>query len=311
MYGPFARLCNHALDRLASSQLDTFRPIDLLNCRLHVNDTKPITTFHQHQQPVYSKPDVVITSTVAATDVAHDADNKSRNPVFDEPPKKAFEMRQILSCGEFKFKKSNLKDQDSGKSKGNPLTLASRYYNEERHSKYPWLDEDLSEPYPIDEAAPRVKVITRGLQPEELEAGERPAKRKKASASEQAMSSPGTRGESSKGTASKSRAASSNARAGSSKPGGSSKTKTTSSRMKGSRGEKGSSVETPPAPVNKSQNMIDARTQCAQYGMEMLSYAAGVHRAIAFLIHSEYMNCISMKPLIGLCCRLQALGLVL
>jgi hypothetical protein len=44
---------------------------------------------------------------------------------------------------------------------------------------------------------------------------------------------------------------------------------------------------------DSSKTMIDSRTQCAMYAMEMVSYALGMHHVITVLIIGKYMSHLS------------------
>ena len=238
------KFSNRALDlmrdrlSLDASINDTFKPTSSLNCRFHVSDPNAIKTEYEDSK-VYTKPDVIITSTVAAGD-------QSDNPVqpeYDTKPRTSFNMQQILCCGEFKRRKASLTA---------PLTS---YNNTIRQSTYKTDDRELSVLYPLDESSPIINTVTE----------ERPQKRAKTDVSE-----PTGSGSATKTTGSKS-----------------STNRRTTKQKSGSR-QGTSNNETTHYPVDNSQKMIDARTQCAVYGMEMLSYAIGVHHSITFLIIGSF-----------------------
>ena len=259
LYRPFVNLCNHALDRLIGLQLDTVRAASPLNYRFHLNNPTVIVADYEGST-VHVKPDIIITSAVAASDVNYQSGNKVAIPVYNEPPTRCFKMRQVLSSGEFKRRR-------------NVLTRPLTTYNKIRQSEYECGDMELSVLYPVDESATAVDTVTD-------EAGEPSAKRRKIDSSEPPGTSSGTRAGPSSSTRSR----------GVSKDARTSRTSKTS-KMKGSRGggRQGSNSNnktTYYAPDNSKQ-MIDARTQCAMYGMEMLSYALGVHHAITFLMIGE------------------------
>jgi hypothetical protein len=65
-------------------------------------------------------------------------------------------------------------------------------------------------------------------------------------------------------------------------------------------------------PSGNLKNSIDARTECAVYGREMLSYAISAHHAIVCLIMSKCIRLYSPSlSFTKLCRRLPVLGLVL
>ena len=139
------------------------------------------------------------------------------------------------------------------KRKGELSTPLDRYTNKTRQCVYETDDKDLSELFPIDDHS--TSII-------DVNPGEPPQKRPKTDVSEQT------------GTLSATRSVASNKASGSR-----SKKNATRSRQ----GTQSKDETTHYAP-NNSKKMIDARTQCGLYGMEMLSYATGVHRAITVLI---------------------------
>jgi hypothetical protein len=270
MYSPFVKLSNRALDRMNELLSDMFRKTSSLNCRFHVNDPKVIKTKYE-DTTVSTKPDIIITSTVAASDVNFQPYNQEPVPEYDRPPKNSFKMQQALSAGEFKKRKVHLTQ---------PLTG----YDKIRHSQHAGGDNELLLPYALNESVPAVNVINN-------EVGEPSAKRPKLDPSEPTGISPAT------------------------KPGPSNTGR--ASRTKGSRGASrqgnDSNDQTTYYPPDNSKNTIDARTQCAVYGMEMLSYAIGVHHAITFLIIGKSMRRLFTFSLLftKLRYRLQVMDLVL
>ena len=216
--------CNHALhllNKLPGNRL--FLATSELNCRFCVNDPMIITTNYEDSN-VQCKPDVVVTSTIAANDFR---------------VKKNFQMHQLFSAIEFK-------------KRGNKLSKPLDRYTKTRQCKYETDDKELSELYPIDDDSPSIITINHG---------EPPQKRARTDVSEKTRTLSATKSKASNTSRSRSQ-----------------------NKASGSRQGTQSKDETTHYAPNNSQQMIDARTQCAVYGMEMLSYATGVHRAITLLI---------------------------
>ena len=211
-----------------------------------MQDPKNITTDYEGSR-VQTKPDIVLTSTAAAGDVNYKPDNKPPILACDKPPKKGFKMRQILACSEFKFETDG-------------LTPAPASYNKTRQSEYGCNSPELL-PYSTDGSG---RVDNFGSA--QTADPEPPAKRMKTDVTSPATGA-GPSGTSNTGSASK---------------------RAKTSKTKGSKQGSGSGAtpktETTFIAPNNSKDIIDARTQCAVYGMEMLSYATGVHHATTLLI---------------------------
>ena len=138
------------------------------------------------------------------------------------------------------------------KKRGAELSKPLDGYTKKRRCVYETDDKQLSKLYPIDDDSPSITAIN---------TGEPPRKRARTDMSEKTGTLSATRSGPSKAS-----------RSG------------PQSKATGSRQGTKSKDETMHHAANNSQNMIDARTQCAVYGMEMLSYAPGIHRAITLLI---------------------------
>lgn len=249
MYSPFAKLSNRALDRLRALSLDMFKPVSTLDCIFHVNDPKVITTTYEDSS-VLTNPDIVITSKTAAADVKFRSPQQTPENQYDIAPEIPFDMRQIL--GSVEFKKTS-----------KPLSVPLKQHNKIRQSTYFCDDQDLELLFPIDDSGPGI-VNT--------EAEGSATKRRKMDSSEQASASSATGARPSNTTAKVSNSSA-----------GKKKDKESNSKQRSRQGNK-SMPETAYFPSDNSKKGIDARTQCAVYGMEMLSYAMGVHHAIVCLI---------------------------
>ena len=210
-----------------------------------MQDPKYITTDYEGSI-VQTKPDIVLTSTVAAGDANYQLNNQPAILARDKPPEKGFKMRQILASSEFKLGTDG-------------LTPAPASYNKTRQSEYGCNSPELFVLYPIDGSGQVVNVsITQTVDPEP------PAKRIKTDVTSLATGA-GPSGTSNTGSASKN-----------------GKTSKTKGSKQGSRPGATPKTETTYFPPNNSKNPIDARTQCAVYGMEMLSYATGIHHVSTF-----------------------------
>ncbi|KAF8971737.1 hypothetical protein BDZ97DRAFT_1913646 [Flammula alnicola] len=264
MYAPFARAGNRAFDLLSMNreQLSKFQDPSPLNCCFHQNDPKTIKTKYE-DSTIFTKPDVSITSRIAAGDARVES-NPTMPTAYDKPPDVTFEMGQVLCSCELKY----------GKAK---MALFSKYINGMRQTPNSCQDPVVLTPYPIVKNTPAVKAIDRKQQA--VEGEEPPAKRVKVDSTEPVASS------------SNIATSSSNVPSSGNAPSSSNTGKTSDrKRMKGKGSESKQATASAPneetitQPPNNSQRMIDARTQCAVYGMEMLSYTLGVHHAITLLI---------------------------
>ena len=74
---------------------------DWLLPSFHVQDSKYIAADYEGST-VQTKPDIVLTSTVATGDINYKLNNQPAILACNKPPK-GFKMWQILACSKFKF----------------------------------------------------------------------------------------------------------------------------------------------------------------------------------------------------------------